>query len=290
MSETSIITIANQKGGVGKTTTVVNLAASFALLDKRVLVVDMDYQANATALLGADEAAKSDPTKTIFYGVNNDLTLKDIRLQTNIANVDVLAATRELDALRENLAGKAKQTKIVELLLKCEEINEYDIVLIDTHPSLDCLFQSSMIASHYYIIPLFAEADSSRGLAHMISEVEEIRKYLNPMLHFLGCVITRYDSKNSTHVKFKKLLCETSKDGKFNVFQTAIPVSNVVAAASAQQLPLLNYKKNAPIAVSYTALAGEIVPQLKGKRKGRNFQPVKTEVLNKIEIESPAEF
>ena len=290
MNETSIVTIANQKGGVGKTTTVVNLAASFAQLDKKVLVIDMDYQGNATALLGADEAASKDYKKTIFYGVENDLTLKEIRLPTNIKNVDVLAATRDLDDLREKLAGKAKQSKIVELLLKCDEADEYDIILIDTHPSLDCLFQSAMVASHYYLIPLFAEADSSRGLAHMISEVEEIRRYLNPMLRFLGCVITRFDSKNSTHLKFQKILRATSKEGKFHVFDTTIPISNAVAAASAQQLSLISYKKSAPISVMYTALAGEIIPNLKGKRKGRNFQPIKTEVLNKIDYDEQVEF
>lgn len=288
--DVSIVTIANQKGGVGKTTTVVNLAASFAQLGKKVLVIDMDYQGNATALLDAEKLAERDYKKTISYAIRNNLTLKDIRLPTNINNVDVLAATRDLDNLRDELAGKVKQLKVVEFLLKCDEVEDYDVILIDTHPSLDCLFQASLIASHYYLIPLFAEADSSKGLGHMIAEVEEIRKFWNPNLFFLGCVITRFDSKNSTHVKFQKLLRETSKEGKFHVFDTTIPISNVVAAASAQQLPLLNYKKNAPIAISYSALAGEIIPNLKGKRKGRNFQPVKTEFLNKIEIEDQAEF
>jgi chromosome partitioning protein len=289
MSVTSIVTIANQKGGVGKTTTVVNLAASFAQLDKKVLVIDMDYQANATSLLGADELASKEFKKTIFYGVENNLTIKDIRLPTNIKNVDILAATRELDSLRDKLAGKARQLKIVELLLKCNETEEYDIILIDTHPSLDCLFQASLLASHYYIIPIFAEADSNRGLAHMLCEVEEIKQCWNATLRFLGCVITRFDSKNATHLKFQKILREASKEGKFHVFDTVIPISNVVAAASAQQLPLLNYKKSAPISVSYTALAGEIMPNLKGKRTGRTMQPVKTEVLNKIDYEVRAE-
>ncbi len=283
--DASIVTIANQKGGVGKTTTVVNLAASLAQLEKRVLVIDMDYQANATSLLGVDNIVREDPKKSISHAIRNDLNLGDIRVQSNISNVDVLCATRDLDNLRDELVGKAKQLKVVEFLLKCDAVEDYDIILIDTHPSLDCLFQASLIASHYYLIPLFAEADSSRGLAHMIREVEEIKKYFNPTLRFLGCVITRYDSKNSTHVKFKKLLCETSKEGKFHVFDTTIPISNVVAAASAQQLPLLNYKKNAPIAISYSALAGEIIPNLKGKRKGRNFQPIKTELLNRIDYD-----
>ncbi len=286
----SIVTIANQKGGVGKTTTVVNLASSFAQLDKKVLVIDMDYQANATSLLGCDKIVKDDPTKSLAHAIRDNLNLSDIRVQSNTQNVDVLCATKDLDKLRDELAGKAKQLKVVEFLLKCDAVDDYDIILIDTHPSLDCLFQASLVASHYYLIPLFAEADSSRGLVHMINEVEEIQKYYNPNLRFLGCVVTRYDSKNSTHVKFLKILRDNKKEGKFHVFDTTIPISNVVAAASAQQLSLLGYKKNAPIAVAYSVLAGEILPNLKGKRKGRNFQPIKTEIFNKIDFEEQAEF
>lgn len=286
----SIVTIANQKGGVGKTTTVVNLASSFAQLDKKVLVIDMDYQANSTSLLGCDKIVNEDPTKSLSHAIRHDLNLSHIRVESNIKNVDVLCATKDLDKLRDELAGKAKQLKVVEFLLKCDAVEDYDIILIDTHPSLDCLFQASLVASHYYLIPLFAEADSSRGLVHMINEVEEIQKYYNPTLRFLGCVVTRYDSKNSTHVKFLKILRDNKKEGKFHVFDTTIPISNVVAAACANQLPLLSYKKNAPIAVAYSVLAGEIIPNLKGKRKGRNFQPIKTEVFNKFDFEEQIEF
>ena len=136
-----------------------------------------------------------------------------------------------------------------------------------------------MAASHYYLIPIFAETESSKGLAHMISEVENVRKYLNPMLRFLGCVITRYDIKNSTHVKFEKLLRNASKEGKFNVFETTIPSSNSVAAASAQQVALVNYKKSLPVSIAYSTLAGELLPHLKGKRRGGKISPVNTEVF-----------
>ena len=122
MKDTSVVTIANQKGGVGKTTTVVNLAASFAQLGKKVLVVDMDYQGDATNLLGGREIVEADPTKTIYHAIENDLTLKDIRIPTNTQNVDLLSSTREIDALRDKLVGKPMQTKIVELIFKCEEL------------------------------------------------------------------------------------------------------------------------------------------------------------------------
>ncbi|MCA3085955.1 MAG: ParA family protein [Rhodocyclaceae bacterium] len=277
--ETSIVTVANQKGGVGKTTTVVNLASAYAQTDKRVLVVDMDYQGNATSLLGID-SEQLDPTKTIPHALENDLTLADIRLPTNVPGVDLLASTRGLDALRDKFQGQPNQFKLVELLLECDEREEYDVIIIDTHPSLDCFFQSAMAASHYYLIPLFAEADPSRGLGHMVTAVEKIRRYLNPMLTFLGCVITRFDKSNATHAKFETVIRESSKGAKFHVFNTMIPSSNTVAAASAQSLPLSKYKKSAPASIAYATLAGEILPLLKGKRTGRKMAPNNVAILD----------
>lgn len=284
MAEPSIVTVANQKGGVGKTTTVVNLASAYAQMGKRVLVVDMDYQANATSLLGAEDKAIS-TKKTIYRAIVEDLTLKDIRLPTNIEGVDVLAATRDLDLLRDKVVGQPHQFKLLDMLLECDERNEYDLILVDTHPSLDCFFQSAMASSHYYLIPLFAEADPSRGLAHMVTAVDKIRRFLNPMLMLLGCVITRYDKSNATHVRFEKVIREASKTGKFHIFETVIPSSNAVAAASAQSLALNHYKKTAPVTVAYSVLAGEIRPHLKGKRTGRRVTPPSADAFKAVEYE-----
>jgi chromosome partitioning protein len=278
MGEPSILTIANQKGGVGKTTTVVNLASAYAQMGKRVLVVDMDYQANATSLLGAEENAASSK-KTLFRAIENDLTIPDVRLQTNVEGIDIIAATRELDLLREKVVGQAHQFKLLDMVLECDERNEYDLIIVDTHPSLDCFFQSAMASSHYYLIPLFAEADPSRGLAHMVTAVDKIRRYLNPMLMLLGCVITRFDKTNATHVKYEKVIREASKAGKFHIFETIIPASNTVAAASAQSLPLNQYKKSAPASIAYSVLAGEISPHLKGRRTGRRVTPPNAEAF-----------
>ena len=278
MAETSIITIANQKGGVGKTTTVVNLASAYAQIGKRVLVIDLDYQCNASALLGVDD--NSVGNKSIAYALQNDLNFSHIVMKSNMENVDLLAATRDLDLLREKFSGQPNQFKLVDILLNCEQLHDYDIVIIDTHPSLDCFFQSAMAASHYYLIPLFAEADSSKGLAHMVTAVEKIRRYLNPMLNLLGCIITCFDKSNATHIKFEKFIRDASKEGKFNVFETTIPSSKSVAAASAHSMPLHRYKKSSPVTVAYSTLAGEILPHLKGKRTGRKPLPVNIDVFN----------
>lgn len=289
LSSTSVITVANQKGGVGKTTTVVNLASSYAQLGKKILVIDLDYQANSTSLLGVDEAQVS-AGFSIARAIQEDLTLVDIRLPSKIENVDVLAATRELCELADRLVGQPNQFSLIESVLDCSQTDEYDFILIDTHPSVDCFSQSALNSSHYYLIPLFPEADSSRGLGHQIQAVEKIRRYLNPMLTFLGCVITRFDKQNATHTKFERFLRDASKDGKFRVFNTLIPVSSSVAAASAQGLALNQYKKSSPVSVAYSTLAGEILPHLKGKRTGRKLGPIKTDVLeNTLEWEVAAE-
>ncbi|MEI6417401.1 MAG: AAA family ATPase, partial [Verrucomicrobiota bacterium] len=198
----SVIVVANQKGGVGKTTTVVNLASSYAHLGKKVLVIDLDYQANATSALGVDESKIAEGA-SITRAISEELTLDKVRLPSRVKNVDVLSSTRGLLGLPEKFLGQPNQFSLVTSVLDCPEYEEYDIILIDTHPSLDCLSQSAFRASHYYLIPLFAEADSARGLGHQIQAVEKIRQYQNPMLMLLGCVITRFDKQNATHRKFE---------------------------------------------------------------------------------------
>lgn len=277
MADSSIITIANQKGGVGKTTTVVNLAAAYAQIGKRVLVLDLDYQANATALLGGSDVAKSG--KTITRAIEEDLKLEQVVEKTKVENISLVPADRNLDALREKLNDQPNRFQLLNHFLNTTETKKYDIVIIDTHPSLDCFLQSALAASHYYLIPVFAEPDSTSGLAHQITAVEKVRKYLNPMLTFLGCVITRYEKTNATHAKFQKFLRELAIDGKFAVFETVIPASQAVTAASAHSLPLTKYKRTSPVTTAYAALAGEILPHLRGKRKGRQHAPAKIDVI-----------
>lgn len=276
---TSIITIANQKGGVGKTTSVVNIAASYAHMAKRVLVVDMDYQGNSSELLGvAEEAQKSG--KNLASGILAEQTLDKIRISSNTDGIDVLAATRELDDVREKMQGQPLQHLMLNLVLDCPALDEYDIVLIDTHPSLDCLLLSSLVASHYYLVPMFAEKTSSKGLAHMVAWTQRMKR-LNPMLMFLGVVITRFDRTIATHVKFEKLIREAGKAANFHVFQTLIPASASVPGSDAANQVLLNYKKTAPATIAYSVLAGEILPHLKGKRTGR-VATMNIDLLNEV--------
>jgi chromosome partitioning protein len=268
MGKTSVVTIANQKGGVGKTTTVLSLASAFSKIGKKVLVVDMDYQGNASSGLGLKAHAK-ETGRTLAEAIRKNLKIADIRLRTQDSNIDLIASEISLNKLIIELTGRPNQFHILSRILDCPETDDYDVVLVDTHPSLDCLFQSAMAASHYYLVPMFAEPDPFEGLQYMVEEVNEIRENLNPMLHFLGVIVTRFDKSNSTHVKFDQLLRSMSKKRKIRVFNSRVPISNAVAGASASERSVVSYNSQLPVSIAYVELAKELGPELIGKRMGR---------------------
>jgi chromosome partitioning protein len=273
---TSVITIANQKGGVGKTTATVNLAASYAHHNKRVLVVDMDYQTNASEQLGVVEEAGSSG-RNIAQAIMKDLKIDQIRLPSNTEGIDVLASVRSLENVIANRQGSPAQHLLLNKMFDCEAYHDYDIILIDTHPSLDCSLLSALVSSHYYLVPMFPERSASQGLAQMIKYVREMRD-LNPTLMLLGIVISKYDRSSATHVRFEQLIREGGKSANYRVFETLIPASVSVSGADAAGKVLLNYKRTAPVTVAYTLLAGEILPYLKGRRTGRISVPDATAV------------
>ncbi len=281
--KTSIITVANQKGGVAKTTSVCNLAASYALNGNNVLVVDLDYQFNLTSLFNIpkEEAEK----KSIARVISEQANLDDLIIQTKSENIDIIPCSRSLNDLRDKISSEVNQFHFLRDFFENDALNKYDIVLIDTHPSIDLFFKAALVASHYYLIPLFAEADSCRGLAHQIEEAEKVSKYFNPMLTLLGAFITKFDKRNTTHLAFAKAIEDAAKVSNFHLFKTIIPASVAVAGAAASSVPLNKYKSHLNVSTAYNTLAGEILPLLKGKRTGRKNAPVKTEILSNCEFE-----
>lgn len=281
--KTSIITVANQKGGVAKTTSACNLAASYALNGNNVLVIDLDYQFNLTSLfdISKEEAEKNSIARIIA----KNATLDQLIVKTKTENIDIVPCTRKLNDLRDKISSEVNQFHFLRDFLEHDTINNYDIVIIDTHPSIDLFFKAALVASHYYLIPFFAEADSCRGLAHQIEEAEKVSKYFNPMLTLLGAFITKFDKRNTTHVSFAKAIEEASKISNFHLFKTIIPTSIAVAGAAASSVPLNKYKGHLNVSTAYNTLAGEILPHLKGKRTGRKNAPVKTSILSSVEIE-----
>lgn len=268
---TSIVTISNLKGGVGKTVSVVNLAAFYAQMGKRVLVLDMDPQGDATGYLGVEETATAQ-NKHLARAIEGKLSIDQIRIPSSVEGVDILPGTRELRELQKRMEGELDQHLLLDSLLSNKTLKDYDLVLIDTHPSEDCLLVSALYSSHYYLIPLFPERRTSNAVSTMISFATKIRR-LNPMLMLLGCIITKFDRKSATHVRFESVLREGSKEGNIRIFETVIPSSSAVQGSESAEQPLIHYKPNAPVAIAYSALAGELLPGLKGKRQGKVSQP-----------------
>jgi chromosome partitioning protein len=267
----SIVTIGSEKGGVGKTTTTVNLASSFAALGKKVLVVDIDPQANATDLLGVDqEQAQS---RALAQAILNKETLETCQVETNTEGVDLLPATPGLKEVINQLGTGFRQDKLLKPVLTTRAADNYDMILIDTHGVEDCLLISALAVSHYYLVPVFAEQDSARGLHGFLRTSDRIREYCNPTLTLVGVVITRYDRGNATHREYEEAIREQGKRANFRVFESLIPSSKSVAAASKNQMSLLAYRKDSPVTLAYQSLAGELLPLLKGRRVGRVTVP-----------------
>jgi chromosome partitioning protein len=260
----SIVTVGSEKGGVGKTTTVVNLAASLAAVGRRVLVADIDPQANATELLGVDRRRAEE--QSLARAIFESRPLEDCCVATNTESVELLPGTLGLKDVVKQLGSGIRQDKLLRPVFATKAANRYDVVLIDTHGVDDCLLTSALAASHYYVVPVFAEQDSARGLHDFLRTSDFIRRHANPALKFLGAVITRFDRANATHREYEQAIREHGAAAKFRVFETVIPASRSVAAASKHQLPLAAYRRDAPITVAYQALAAELLPLLKGRR------------------------
>ena len=268
---TSIITISNLKGGVGKTVSVVNLAASYASMGKKVLVVDMDSQGDATGYFGA-EAEATTSGRNLARGISEKLPLDEIRLSTAFEGLDIIAGTRDLREVQKQMEGELDQHLLLGSILTATSIRNYDIVLIDTHPSEDCLLISALYSSHYYLIPLFPERRTSNAVSTMIAFAGKVRR-INPMLMLLGCIITKFDRRSATHRQFESVLREGSREGNIRIFETVIPSSSVIQGSESAEEPLIRYRPTAPAAISYLALAGELMPNLKGKRQGKISLP-----------------
>jgi chromosome partitioning protein len=267
----SIITVANEKGGVGKTTTVVNLAAVFASMGKRVLVIDNDPQGNSTNLLGVERGDLGN--RSLGQAMLDKKPFDDFLVQTNIQGVELLAGTPLLRRVITELGTGHWQDKLLKKVIDTNRIDDYDFVIIDTHGTVDCLLKSSLSVSHYYLIPLFPEPDSARGLFDLLETISDVREASNHRLSLLGILITKYDGSSSTHREFAEEIRKVGKKARVRVFANLIPASKSVSTASRDQKSLLEFRSTLPISQAYLALGGELLTILKGKRTGRPAIP-----------------
>jgi len=270
----SVLAVANQKGGCSKSTTVTSLASAFANLGRRVLVVDFDFQGNSSDWFGMKEKAIAEG-RTVTTAVQKGLSIADVRMPTKNERIDIICADFSLNWEVRKLNGTSRQFQLLKKILDCPEADEYNIILIDSNPAIDPLFESIMGYADYFLVPVFAEKHPYSGLEYLTKAVDQIKEDVNPMLHFLGLVITKYNKKNSTHRKFEKKLRELQGVTNVPVLESVIPTSEAVTGASARQQTLLEYDSSLPVSQAYMQLAEELLPMLKGRRTGRpKKQPV----------------
>ena len=250
-----IIAVANQKGGVGKTTTTINLAAALVEKGCRVLVVDLDPQGNASTGLGIDV---DDRDLTTYELLLEDVDLNEIIQTTSNEGLYVIPATVDLSSADLDLMANEKRSFLLHDALRQTAMDAFafDYILIDCPPSLNLLTVNAMVAAHSVLVPLQAEFFALEGLSQLMLSVREVRQTANANLRIEGIVLTMYDRRNN-------LSQQVEQDARDNlgdlVFSTKIPRNVRVSEAPSYAVPVLNYDTTSKGAEAYRALAREIL-------------------------------
>ncbi|OBU87175.1 ParA family protein [Chromobacterium subtsugae] len=250
-----VIAVANQKGGVGKTTTVVNLAAGLAELGKRVLIVDLDPQGNATMGSGI---AKQSLEKSGYDVLLGEASVEEARQDAKAGGYHVLPANRDLGGAELELVNElAREARLKSALAEVED--QYDYVLIDCPPSLNLLTLNGLVAAHSVLIPMVCEYYALEGLSDLVSTLRKVRLAVNPKIEIMGLLRTMFDARNNLSQQVSAQLARHFGD---KVFQTVIPRNVRLAEAPSHGLPGLVYDRNSRGAQAYLTLAQELIERL----------------------------
>ncbi|GBC64098.1 ParA family protein [Desulfonema ishimotonii] len=251
---TQIICIANQKGGVGKTTTAMNLATAFAMSEKKTLLVDCDPQANATTGMGIDKNALE---KTLYHGLIGEASVGELVLDSDIGGLKIIPSRIELIGFEVEMMAADDREQVLKRLL-CEFDTAFDYVIIDCPPSLSLLTVNAMTAANTLLIPLQCEFYALEGLGQLLQTRELINDSLNPDLTISGILLTMYDQRTNLSRQVAEEAENFFRDRE-RVFKTMIPRNVRLGEAPGFGKPILLYDASSVGARSYLALAEEIL-------------------------------
>lgn len=247
-----IISVANQKGGVGKTTTTVNLGAALAFEGKKVLLIDIDAQGNATSGLGVK---KAEVTEDIYDVLVNETSIKEIICDTTRENLDIAPATIQLAGAEIELTSMmARETRLKNSIKEVEK--DYDFILIDCPPSLGHLTINAFTASHSILIPVQCEYYALEGLSQLLNTVRLVQKHFNPELRIEGVLLTMYDARTNLG---SEVVGEVRKYFRERVYDTIIPRNVRLSEAPSHGLSIVDYDRRSKGAAVYQALAKEVL-------------------------------
>ena len=257
--QNKIISVINQKGGVGKTTTVINLAAGLSMKGKKVLVIDLDPQGNATTGLGLSNSSNSNTT--IYNVLNGNMNISEVIQPTEFENLDLVTSNVDLSGLEVETAGDSRRAfKLKDelaLILNDSRVS-YDYILIDCPPSLSLLTIMALVASDALVVPLQTEFFALEGLTQLIKTIDRIKSNLNPSLEIRGILLTMFDKRNKLSGQVETEARNYFKD---KVYLTAVPRNVRLSEAPSHGIPVLLYDKICPGSKAYFKFTEEFLDQ-----------------------------
>ena len=254
-----IISVINQKGGVGKTTTVINLAAGLSMKGKKILVIDLDPQGNATTGLGLSNTIKSDAT--IYSVLNGNKKISEVIQPTSFQNLDLITSNVDLSGLEVETAGDSRRAfKLKDELASIlnDSGASYDYIIIDCPPSLSLLTIMALVASEALVVPLQTEFFALEGLTQLMKTIERIKTNLNPHLEIRGILLTMFDKRNKLSGQVE---IEARNYFKEKVYSTAVPRNVRLSEAPSHGIPVLLYDKICPGSKAYLKFTEEFLEQ-----------------------------